>query len=149
MKQTIIIPCIPPTSTSQQKGACIVGGKHIRFFKKAKVAQAENSLVSLLSTAKREQMSGASFQSGPLAVNITLVFPYLKRDKKADIAAGAHVWIDTRPDLDNLCKMLLDAMTTCAYWHDDSQVADLRLTKRRGPITGITITIENVQNISL
>ena len=35
----------------------------------------------------------------------------------------------TRPDIDNLAKMILDAMTRARFWEDDNQVATLHITK--------------------
>ena len=40
------VPCVPPKTTAQQKGAFNAGG-HIRFFTKKKVAQAESDYISL------------------------------------------------------------------------------------------------------
>lgn len=35
----------------------------------------------------------------------------------------------TRPDLDNLAKVVIDAMTAVGFWRDDSQVVSLSLAK--------------------
>ena len=35
----------------------------------------------------------------------------------------------SRPDVDNFCKSLIDQMTKCGYWLDDSQIADLHIKK--------------------
>lgn len=35
-----------------------------------------------------------------------------------------------KPDLDNLCKELLDCMTRLHFWHDDGQVFSVRMEKR-------------------
>lgn len=41
-------------------------------------------------------------------------------------APGYHVG---KPDADNLAKAVMDALTVIRFWHDDSQVADLRVRK--------------------
>jgi Holliday junction resolvase RusA-like endonuclease len=51
----------------------------------------------------------------------------------------------TRPDLDNLAKLALDAMTKCGYWLDDSQVVRLETAKWFGDLPGIAVTVDEVQ----
>ena len=46
-----------------------------------------------------------------------------------------------RPDLDNLAKMVLDALQG-VLWADDSQVSDLVVTRRFGPKHHTTIIVE-------
>lgn len=55
----------------------------------------------------------------PLNVDITLCF-----HGEAPLAPKV-----TRPDIDNLAKMMLDAMTRARYWEDDNQVASLHVVK--------------------
>ena len=35
-----------------------------------------------------------------------------------------------RPDIDNLDKLVMDTLTACGYWIDDSQITDLHSCKR-------------------
>lgn len=39
-------------------------------------------------------------------------------------------WHAVRPDIDKLCRAVLDALTTAKVWEDDSRVADLKAWKR-------------------
>jgi len=50
------------------------------------------------------------------------------------------------PDIDNLVKALLDPMTKCKVWHDDSQVVNLTAQKRYadGEEPKIEILLEKV-----
>lgn len=85
-----------------------------------------------------ERASPAELFTGPLEV--TLVF-LLKRPKrlmrKTDpIGTVSHTGT---PDVDNLAKAVLDAITdTGVVWNDDSQVQDIRIGKRYAEKSGAT-----------
>lgn len=132
------IPCIPPTATSQQKGACRtpVG---IRFFKKKAVAQSERTLFALL----QPFVPPVPFE-GPLEVSVLWSFPWRKSEPKRVRALGV-LPCDVRPDLSNIVKLLEDTMTTLRFWNDDSQISHLTLTKQWGDWSGIKISIKNAQ----
>jgi hypothetical protein len=53
---------------------------------------------------------------------------------------------DTRPDCDNLCKILFDAMTRLGFWGDDSQIADLRFVKCWGDTAGIGVMADEISD---
>jgi len=56
--------------------------------------------------------------------------------------AGEDGWKITRPDLDNLLKLALDAATAAGWWHDDAQVVDLNLSKIYTPLAaGIYVIV--------
>lgn len=50
------------------------------------------------------------------------------------------------PDLDKLCRAVMDALTDAGLWHDDSQVIDLGATKiySAGSEIGAHIIVEGV-----
>lgn len=119
----VFIPCLPPTATSQMKGVCVVNGKP-RFFKKKAVQQAENSLWALLQPyAPRKPLDG------PLCLTLRFYWPWRKSERKSRIKAFSVYPIETRPDIENVAKGLLDVMTTLRFWHDDSQISALNIGK--------------------
>jgi len=61
----------------------------------------------------------------PVYLAVRFVMPRPKRLAKAG-AAGTHT---SKPDLDNLAKAVMDALTTIGVWRDDAQVAGLTLSK--------------------
>ena len=75
--------------------------------------------------------------TGPLEVNIGVSW-----FKKGLSEVEPRI---TKPDVDNLAKLILDAMTKAGYWHDDNQVCDLRITKYDGPIGGLAVTVEEAK----
>lgn len=134
------IPCVPPRVTAQQKGACRTPAG-IRFFKKRPVQQAENSLLALL-----RPFAPAAPLGGPLRMCVDWRMPWRKSETKSRRAAGAR-WCDVRPDLSNMIKLLEDCLTTLRFWEDDSQVCDVRLTKRWAGNAGITVCIESLEEL--
>lgn len=54
---------------------------------------------------------------------------------------GKGVWKDTRPDLDNMVKLLLDAMTQMEFWEDDAQIVSLSVAKLYSDEDGVEIGI--------
>lgn len=112
---------LPPRTTSQQKGERIVGkGKnaYIHHYQKAKVTAAQNEYIArLLPHRPPESIEGP--------IRLMVEFRYKTNSKKLDGKPKI-----TRPDTDNMIKLLKDCMTKCGFWHDDSQVFDDRPIKR-------------------
>jgi len=134
------IPCVPPRVTAQQKGACRTPAG-IRFFKKRPVQQAEHTLLALL-----RPFAPAAPLAGPLRLGVDWRMPWRKSETKARRAAGAR-WCDVRPDLSNMIKLLEDCLTTLRFWEDDSQVCDVRLTKRWAGNPGMTVWVEPLEEL--
>jgi crossover junction endodeoxyribonuclease RusA len=134
---SFFIQCVPPKATSQQKGICLIGGKP-RHFKKKNVADAENSLTALLMPHRP-----AKPIEGAVALSVTWTYPWRSSETKRNKALG-YMPCTTKPDADNLVKMLGDCMTRLAFWNDDAQVADLRVRKGWGDKPGIGITVEAI-----
>ncbi|MCW1885602.1 RusA family crossover junction endodeoxyribonuclease [Luteolibacter flavescens] len=130
------LPITPPKATSQGAGKRILvkDGKPM-FFKNRKATSAENDLTLLCSRhVPREPMDG------PLSLSIDFVFPWRASEPKKRIALG-RVPHTSKPDCSNLVKMIEDCLTRLQFWKDDSQVADLRVTKAWGKAVGIYVAI--------
>ena len=50
----------------------------------------------------------------------------------------AHI---TKPDLDKLCRGVLDALTSASVWNDDAQVDKLILSKHYSNTPGVSIVV--------
>lgn len=74
--------------------------------------------------------------TGPLKLEVTYVFPFLKSHTKSQreaVAGGATLWKDTKPDVtDNLNKPVADAMEGLIM-ANDSQIAQILASKMYGP----------------
>lgn len=59
------------------------------------------------------------------AVRLTIDF-YMPRPRRAP---AARRWHRCRPDVDNLAKAVMDALTDAGWWKDDGCVAELFVSK--------------------
>ena len=104
-----------PKGTAQMKR---YNGRARTYFKSQRLQQTEDFyLDELLSYAPTAPITGA--------VSLSIDFDYFTPTKKR-----RGKWKTTRPDCDNLVKILIDCMTRCGFWVDDSQVVIFRLAKR-------------------
>jgi len=141
------LPLVPPTTTSQQKGAtifsygapCRVCGrkatKGVRFYKKKKVKDAEELITKALLSHRP-----AKPLSCPVYLILVIVWPWRASERKSTIETGQapHTVF---PDCDNAGKLIQDCMTHLGFWEDDSQVSAITWAKRRGPIPGIGVWV--------
>lgn len=97
---------------------------------------------SALRFAGQEAMGSRPPADGALVVSVLAVFPIpasWSRKKRADATDG-QVRPTTRPDADNLLKML-DGLNE-VVWRDDRQIVDARVTKRYGERPMLRIVVE-------
>jgi len=74
----------------------------------------------ILGLALNQQHSDMPFYTKPICMDITFFMP-LPRKKKISNYPLYHV---QRPDIDNLCKLILDAATG-VLWQDDKVISKL------------------------
>lgn len=107
--------------TAQQKGAMFRNG-HIIFYEKSKVTSARKAIVGLL----LGKFKGNRIEHH--AYSVTIVYVYRPASIRKKDFGQPKV---TRPDVDNLTKLVLDAITDSHIaWEDDGQVSTLLLRKR-------------------
>jgi Holliday junction resolvase RusA-like endonuclease len=135
------LPIIPPKATSQTKRLVMIGGKP-RFFATKGHQEAEHSLLALCA-----QHAPSDPLQGPLRLDVQFVFPWRKSETKRRRALGI-IPCDTRPDCDNLVKLVADVLTKLRFYGDDGQIADLSVSKAWGDRVGITINISSLAVLS-
>lgn len=124
----------PPTVTAQMKQVRVVGNKPI-FYDPLKVKEARQSLVGHL-----EPHKPAAPIEGAVSLNVIWLFPKGKSHKNGE-------WRKTKPDTDNLEKLLKDCMTAVGFWKDDAQVVRECVEKRwSDEPCGIYIEIEELED---
>lgn len=112
MELKFFLPMIPPRTTAQQKRVAVSkNGKQVRYEGDA-LKDAHAKLLAYIAPHRP-----AKPMDGALCLQVKWLFPDASRVHK-----NGEYKI-TRPDTDNLQKMLKDVMTECHYWKDDAQVA--------------------------
>lgn len=130
MRLKFFMPMEPPTATHQKKKVRVVKGKPI-FYEPPEVADAREKLLSHLSkhVPTREL-------AGPVELIVKWCFP---RGRHKD-----GEWRTTKPDTDNLNKLLKDCMTKLGYWTDDAQVVSEVCQKFWAEVPGIFIHVREL-----
>lgn len=113
---TFFLKMNPPTITAQEHKVSVVNGKPV-FYQDERLRDTRDKFMWLLSDVKgRVRLDGA------VELYCLWLFP-----------KGRHrdgEWRTTKPDTDNLQKLLKDCMTDVGFWKDDAQVAREVVEKR-------------------
>lgn len=119
---------IPPTVTHQEKKIHVVKGKPVPY-EPPELVDARAKLEAHLSQHRPEQ---------PYTAGVRLIVKWC-------FPRGRHKdgeYRITKPDTDNLQKLLKDCMTAVGFWKDDALVASEICEKFWAEIPGIYIRIE-------
>lgn len=120
----------PPTATAQKHKVAVINGKPV-FYDPPEVNKARMKLTAHLAKYKPAK----KYKSGVRLVT-KWCFP---RGRHKD-----GEYRTTKPDTDNLQKLLKDCMTLCGFWEDDALVASEIVEKFWAEIPGIYIRIEEL-----
>ena len=128
---------IPPTATAQQKGERVING-YVHHYKKKNVAAAE----AILRDALLPYVPAEPIADVGIRLWVSWLFPYPKSAKKHK--PGYDRYKITRPDTDNLNKMLKDVMTDMGFWKDDALICIEYISKSYSDEPGIVIMVDKV-----
>lgn len=120
-----------PTATGQERG---YNRKTDTYYEHAGAKQARAKLNGHLAKYRPETPL-----TGPLRLTVKWCFPETKTHP-------AGTWKTTRPDTDNLQKILKDEMTRLGFWKDDAQVCSEIIEKFWWQIPGIFIEVEEMED---
>ncbi|MGY3724994.1 RusA family crossover junction endodeoxyribonuclease [Granulicatella balaenopterae] len=119
-----------PITTHQQKQVTVINGKPV-FYEPEKLKNARAKLMAHLSQHAPDE----PIKNQPIILKVQWIFPHTKKSKNGQYKI-------TKPDTDNLNKLLKDCMTDLHFWKDDALVASEHVEKFHGDIPGIYIKIE-------
>lgn len=130
MTTEFFMAMMPPTVTAQEHKVTVIKGKPV-FYDTPEIKNAKDKLIANLMKYKPQNC----YECGVRLVTKWL-FP------KSNHLNGEYRI--TKPDTDNLQKMLKDCMTMCNFWKDDALVASEFVEKFWADIPGIYIKIEEL-----
>lgn len=119
-----------PTVTAQEHRVTVVKGKPI-FYDSPRIKSAKTLLITCL----KQYKPAIPYDKGVRLIT-KWCFP---RGKHKD-----GEYRTTKPDTDNLQKMLKDCMTALGFWSDDALVASEICEKFWAEVSGIYIRIEEI-----
>lgn len=131
MTQHFFIPMIPPTVTHQEKQVTVRNGKP-KFYEPAELRTARARL-----TGEVYAFAPYAPAEGPVRLITRWIWPMGSRHKDGEYKT-------TKPDTDNLIKLLKDCMTAVGFWHDDAQVVSELTEKFWGVHPGIYIEVQQL-----
>lgn len=131
MKTEFFIPMQPPTITHQEHKIHVVNGKPY-IYEPQELKTARSKLEAHLSKHIPKQM----YENGVRLI-VKWCFPISGKHKDGEYKT-------TKPDTDNLQKLLKDVMTKLHYWKDDAYVVSEIVEKFWADIPGIYICIMEV-----
>lgn len=87
----------------------------------------------MIGTIAKSTMKGRAMLTGALRLEVLCVYavPISWHPAKREAALLGQVWKTSRPDFDNLIKLVADAMNAVVYG-DDAQIARASIAKRYG-----------------
>ncbi len=133
MKTEFFVPMIPPTATHQEKKVRVANGKPV-FYEPTEVKAARRKLEAHLAKhAPKQKHAGAVY------LGVKWCFPIQGRHRDGEYRTS-------KPDTDNLQKLLKDVMTRLGFWKDDAQVASEHAEKFWAEVPGLYVVVEGLED---
>lgn len=122
---------IPPTVTHQEKQVRVLNGKPV-FYEPAELKAARQKLLDTVGQHSPER---------PLTGAVQLLTKWIWQ---AETTHEDGEYKTTKPDTDNMIKLLKDCMTKAGFWKDDAQVASEITEKFFGLHPGIYVVVRTL-----
>ncbi len=132
MSLSFFLPMIPPTVTHQEKQVHVVNDKPV-FYEPAELKAARSKLEAHLAKYKPEKK-----YTGAVRLLVKWCFPITGKHRHGEYKTS-------KPDTDNLQKLLKDVMTKVGFWKDDALVASEIIEKFWADVPGIYISITDLE----
>lgn len=113
-------------------------GAHVQVRTPEKTANYE----SLIKLAAAQAMDGAAPMRRPVAILLTMHMPIPASwsKKRQELALRGLIGATVKPDLDNVCKAILDSLNGIVY-SDDKQVISATIVKQYGSIPHVAVRV--------
>ncbi len=133
---------VPGSPQGKMRPRVVKRGNFVQTYTPDKTVNYEN-LVKLM---YGQEAKGRVFdREKSLRVLIVALYdiPQSTSKKRAELMRIGEIRPTKKPDLDNIAKIICDALNGVAY-HDDAQVVDLKVVKYYSDTPCVTVTIEEV-----
>lgn len=142
-KISFFMDMLPPTTTHQTKKAGVNSKGKIFFYESGMLKSARQKLAAHLAPHAPDRPL-----EGPVQLLAKWLFPIKtntnrhNKNKQEPTQNNTNwEWRTTKPDTDNLQKLLKDVMTDVGFWRNDAQVCSEIVQKVNTERTGIYIEI--------
>lgn len=135
MNDRFFIFMVPPTITQQEHKVNVTNGKPI-FYDPTELKMARQKIRDNLALHRFDKP-----MVGPVMLEVSWCFPIKGNHYDGEFKTS-------KPDTDNLQKMLKDEMTKLKFWKDDAQVCVEVICKFWAEIPGILIKIQSLNERS-
>lgn len=132
MNLSFFLPMKPPTITHQEKKITVVNGKPV-VYEPPELKAARSKLEAHLAPYRP-----GVYCTGAVRLLVKWCFPVTGKHRNGEYKT-------TKPDTDNLQKLLKDVMTSVGFWKDDALVASEVIEKFWADIPGIYISITDLE----
>lgn len=135
---------VPGSPQGKMRPRVVKRGNFVQTYTPDKTVNYEN-LVKLM---YGQEAKGRVFdRDKSLRVLIVALYdiPQSTSKKRAELMRIGEIRPTKKPDLDNIAKIICDALNGVAY-HDDAQVVDLKVVKYYSDTPCVTVTIEEVSD---
>lgn len=123
----------PPTVTHQEHKVTVINGKPV-FYDPPELKAARLKLIDNLAAHRKR---GQKKLEGPVALHCIWCFPVTGDHENGEYRTS-------KPDTDNLQKLIKDCMTVVGFWKDDAQVVREIVEKFWADIPGIYVCAEEI-----
>lgn len=133
---------VPGKPVGKGRPRAATRGKHVTLY----TPEATAAYESTVALAASQAMADQPLILGPVDVLMRILLPVpasWSQKKQREALAGAIV-PTTKPDMDNVVKAVFDAING-VVWHDDTQVADLRVQRRYGATPGVSVVVMTLE----
>lgn len=125
------LPMNPPTVTAQEHCITVVNGRP-QFYDPPQIKDAKQKLAAHLAQHRPPEP-----YTGAVRLLTKWCFPLSGKHRHGD-------WRTSKPDTDNLQKLLKDVMTVLGFWKDDALVCSEITEKFWSETPGVYIMIEDL-----
>lgn len=108
----------------------------------------QRNYMGVLRSAAHQAMDGQKPLTGPCRLVVTASYPWPKSTTKKRREAPDGAWKDTKPDADNITKIVKDSLSGIVFV-DDAQCSDIRTVKLLSDFAGLRVEVTPLAGVAM